>query len=92
MSNTMTEAEIELLEEFEKMLSELKDDDFGFFEPDNSYPNFPNFDDFDEPPPVPKEALEKGKCKHTEIKKVYISNNRAFLVCKSCEANLGEAK
>ena len=96
MSDSMTDAEKKLLEEFEAMLNESDDqDDFGYFNPNFIYPYYPNDDDLeypDEPPPIPKEALKKDKCDHKETKKVYISNTMAYIMCKACKADLGDAK
>ena len=96
MSDSMTDAEKKLLEEFEAMLNESDDqDDFGYFDPDFIYPAFPDSSDLelpDEPPPIPKEALKKDKCEHKETKKVYITNMTAYIMCKSCKADLGDAE
>ena len=104
MSDSMTEEEKKLLEDIKNAPNEFEDnsDDFGFFDPYNTYPYYPDLSDLEfpsEPPPVPKEALEKDKetleedkCKHKETKKVYITNHIAYVMCKACKADLGDAE
>jgi hypothetical protein len=63
MSNTLTQEEIDkLLAEFEKMLEEEEEDDFGFYQ----IPMFPEPEDLEypeEPPPIPKKVEKKEiKC------------------------------
>lgn len=85
MSDNITEQEKKLLEEFEKMLEEKDDDDFGFFIPGNQL-NYPSEEDLeypDEPPPLPKEV----ECKHKNRKKVVISANLKYWLCKDCGAD-----
>ena len=96
MSDPLTDEERILIEEFEKILSESDDeDDFGFFDTDNAYPAYPDLSDLDLPdlpPPILKEAIEEDECEHKDTKKVYITNMKAYIMCKTCKADLGDAE
>lgn len=91
-SNDRKTDEEKLLEEFEKMLEQ---EDFSTFDPDFNYPVFPDSLDLEypeEPPPIPKKAKkEKDGCKHEKTKKVYYTQNKAYIMCLKCKADLGDA-